>query len=72
MINRGLEQRIFPAEMDFDRFIRVLGELPSRFAWRARPCVRADAQPLSPLGPDSRGQSEPGHSVAQRLLWRLV
>jgi putative transposase len=32
VINRGLERRqIFPAEVDFDRFIRVLGELPSRF-----------------------------------------
>jgi putative transposase len=33
VINRGLErQQIFQAEVDFDRFIGVLGELPSRFA----------------------------------------
>jgi REP element-mobilizing transposase RayT len=32
VINRGLERRrIFEAKADFDRFIRVLGELPARF-----------------------------------------
>ena len=35
LINRGLERRrIFQAKADFDRFIRVLGELPSRFGLR--------------------------------------
>jgi hypothetical protein len=35
VINRGLERRrIFQAKADFDRFIRALGQRPSRFGLR--------------------------------------
>jgi putative transposase len=66
VINRGLERRrIFQAAADFDRFIRVLGELPARFG------VRVHAYALMPNHYHLLIQT-PNANLSQAIQWLNV